>query len=306
MAKLNYLACAALAGNTGIGNCSLIPAHIVAVLLVPNSFVIKEADAANLQTFLEDAAQDASKAKRIYPINNITAFTDNSGDAQNETTGYGDVIPLRDGNYNWTFRYIKGGICLHKNLRKFNGQNLSALFVDANGVVFGRMTKDGLSGVPLASFYANKWTASDSSAVAGFTFSVTFASAHINENFGFVKDEELDITAVAGLQDITLSAVGSQTTTILTVAAAVGCGGENLYDLFADELAAGTLWSVTDTVTGAAATITSVAKNDGLKAFTITLSAARSNAVRVSLKDPATLAAADLVGFESDAVVIPM
>lgn len=303
---LNQFNCTSSFGNTGIGKCSLIPAYIVGMFLVPNNLVITEANAANLQTFLEDKAKDSNKNNRIYPVHNFVGMTDNSEEAVSETTGYGFAVPLRDGNYSWTFRFIQGGICLLKELQKFNHQNLSALFIDANGVVYGRNTATGLAGVPLISFYANKWTISDSSTVANFGVTVTFDPKHLNQDLGFVKDDNFNASDVVGLQSVNISPTGSQSATIINVSVAAACGGEDLFDLYQSELADGTVWNVADSTTGAAATISSVAANSATKSFAITVSAARTNPSLVSLKDVATLEAADIFGVESNTVIVPV
>ena len=306
MAQLNFIACADVFGNTGIGKCSMIPKNVVSVFLVPNNFVITPANAANLQTFLQGKAQAANKSERIFPIHNINTFTDSSEDPVSETTGYGDVVPLRDGNYNWNFRYIKGGICLLKSLRKFNGQNLSVLFVDADGVIFGRSLNGNLAGVPLISFFQRKWSGSDSTTVANMSFDLSFKPQYINEQFGFVKDESFDPSSIYGIQDLIITQSGVSTDTVLNVSVSTACGGENVFDLFGEELADGTLWVVLNALTGAPLTITSVAQNAATKSFVITLDAARTTAVIVSLVATDVLATNDIEGFESNSLEIPL
>lgn len=302
---LNQFNCTSSFGNTGVGKCSLIPSYIVGMFLVPNNFVISEANAENLQSFLEDKAKDSNKGSRIYPIHNFVGMTDNSEEAVNETTGYGFAVPLRDGNYSWTFRFIQGGICLLKELQKFNHQNLSALFVDSNGVVFGRNTANGLAGVPLISFYANKWTVSDSSTVANFALTVTFDPKHLNQDLGFVKDDNFNAADVVGLQSVSVTPVGAQTATVIRVAVASSCGGENLFDLYQTELSDEDVWSVIDSTTGAEVEITSISANAATKSFSLTVDS-RSNASIVSLADVASLEASDIFGIESNSAVVPV
>lgn len=306
MATLNTFPCSEAFGNTGISKCSLVPALIVGMLIVPNDFVITAANAATLQDYLSTAAKDPVKSKRLFPVHNFTAFTDNSEDPVVETTGYGDPIPVRDGNYSWTFRFITGGICLLKALQKFNGQSVSVLFYDNNGLLFGANTSKGLAGVPLKSFFAQKWTPTDGSNVAGFNVNVVFDPKYINQNFGFIKDDETDYTQVVGLQDINIVAVGPQTPLLLAVSTVAGCVGDNLFDLFKDELSAGALWSVINKATGEDVVIDSVAKNEGNKTFTITLTAgvAAGSQLIVNLKPVDELEAADIIGFEGSPTLI--
>lgn len=303
---LNQFNCIEAFGNTGIGRCALIPSYIVGMIIVPNNFLITEANSVNLQTFMDDAAKNPSKPNRIFPIHNFVGLTDNSEDVVTESLGYGYTVPIRDGNYSWTFRFIQGGVCLLKALQSYNGSNVTVLFYDSNGVVYGRNTANGLMGVPLISFFAGKWTLTDSTTVATFAVTVTFEPKYLNQDLGFIKDEAFTASDVIGLQDVNINAVGAQTATILSVSATAACGGENLFDLYSDELADGALWDVRNGSTGAALTVTSVAANAVNKTFTITLSAARTNATIVGLAGTDVLEAAGIMGIESKPVVIPL
>lgn len=303
---LNTFDCVQAFGNTGIGRCSLIPAWIKGMIIVPNAFTITEANSVNLQTFLEDAAKNPSKANRIFPIHNFVGMTDNSEDVVTESLGYGDAIPIRDGNYSWTFRFIQGGICLLRALQTYNGSNVSVLFYDDNGVLYGRNTTAGLMGVPLISFFAAKWSVSDSTTIAGFNVTVMFNPKHLNKNLGFISDDNFDPLMIVGLQDLNITPVCAQTSTILSASVTASCAGENLFDLYSDELADGSLWEARNSATGATLAITSVAPNVATKAFTVTLTAARTNDTIVSLKGVDVLEAAGIMGVESKPVIIPL
>lgn len=302
---LNKFECLSAIGNTGVGRCALIPKHIVSVILVPNNFQITEANSENVLQFLQGKAKETSKFDRIFPINDIVAFTDNSEEPVVETFGYGVPNPIRDGNYSWTFQFVKGGLCLLKALRKFNKQNISALLVDADGVIFGRKTVGGLAGIPLLSFWANQLTMTDSTTSVNMSFTISFAPRNFIDQGGFIADQDFNPNDLIGLQEISLQTTGAQTGTSLRLQALASCGGENLFDIFGTELADGAVWEVINNATGASLAITSVAANAGDKSFTITLASARTGSVTVSLAPVNILEAADIIGFESDSVVIP-
>lgn len=305
---LNQFSCLDAFGNTGISKCSLIPKHMVGLFIVPLSFVITPANAqtpATLQAFLEAAAQSPVKSERIFPVHNFEGFTDNSEDTVTETTGYGTPIPLRDGNYSWQFRFIQGGLCLLKQLQKFNGQSVAVLLYDADGVLYGYSTTAGLKGVPLAAFFAPKWTGTDSTTVANFLLTISMAARYLNKFLGFYKNDDFNPGEIIGLQDVNIEPTGTQTVTVLNVLALAGCGGENIYELFSTELASGPLWEVRNAATGALLTITSVVANPATQGFTITLSAARPGAVTVNLAPVDDLSGAGITGFEGAQAYIP-
>lgn len=306
---LNQIICTSNIGNTGIGSCAFIPKTIKGFFIVPLSFVISATNAATpeaLQAFLENAAKNPTKSARIFPVHNFIGFTDASEEAVSETAGYGDIIPLRDGNYNWTFRFMKGGLCLANQLRKFQDQNLAVIFYDSDGALLGRNSTAGLMGVPLTSLFVPKFGLNDGSVAANFSVTVAHDPKHLNQNGGFYKNDNFDPSAILGLQDIILTAVGVQSTTVLQVAAVQGCEGANLYDLFSGELADGELWEATDAVTGLPLTITAVATLPGVKGFSITLSVARVNDTVVNLAPVDVLEDADILQFEGSPVTIPL
>jgi hypothetical protein len=137
---------------------------------------------------------------------------------------------------------------------------------------------------------------------------VEFAPIHVNEKLAFAKIEPTDylLTELTGLQDINLKqALAPAANGVFTVGVHTDCG-ENLFDTYGTPLSNPGVWVARNKTTGANIPVTSVAVNDGLKAFTVTLAHANAaypgsgGSVTITLVDPEALATATVVGFESD------
>jgi len=315
MATLNQIICAQNLRNTGFGDCVLDWGRIVTAIRVPKNKVFTQAELDDLQTTLAAARLAASKSNRIYPIHGFQAITDNSEETIYQTLGYGAQIPIRDGNYRWTFQYIDGAMCLTFALRTMNFSGTTYwLLGDDKDRLFGYKKKIstgvyGMGGTPLL-FHANKPKAPDGTNAAAYTVFMDINPKFLIDNMAFVQ-ADFALSDITGLQDVALKQTGTSSAGVFKIQALTGCDGSNLFDLYSTELAAAGLWVVTNATTGNAITITSVAADANAKAFTITLSssdpdypATSGGLVNVSLADPTTLDAADVSGFESNTIQV--
>lgn len=315
MATLNQVICATDIRNTGFGDCVLDMGKIVTAIRVPKNKIFTQAEMDSLRATLDAARLAASKANRIFPINGFEALTDNSEETVFQSLGYGAQVPLRDGNYRWTYQYIDGALCLTLALRSYNFQGKSYwLFGDDKDYLFGWKKQIstgvyGLAGAP-AIFHANKPKVNDGANTTAYTCFFDINPKYLIDNMGFVK-ADFNLSEITGLQNIALKQTGASAAGVFKIQALTGCDYANLYDIYNTELAAAGLWVVTNATTGNAITITSIAADANAKAFTITLSAAdpdypatSGGLVNVSLADPTTLDTADVSGFESNTIQV--
>lgn len=279
MSILNQTNCGTTGGNTGIPDCAVMIKNWKYGFLVPLSFAVPAASLISesaFLTYMQAAAQEDNPSQRIYPLPPIEAVTDNTEEPVSETIG-GTAFFVRDGKYNLTARYVKGGNCVSNALRKFNNGNYALIGVDGAGLVFGTRVgaADELRGIPLDNFNARAFRFATDSTISNYSFNVVFDAAYINEGLAFVQTNLADMLGVTGLQNITLSLVAPRTTNTFTVQAKAGCAGINLYDLYATELADVTNYEVTRN--GLVVAITSVATAPGSKGFLFTLNASDPN-----------------------------
>lgn len=274
--ELNLIKCASGEStfNTGVSDCPYIPGYIVGAILATSKISLAPANfltAEALYTFLETAAQ-APRASRIYPIAALKGLEADNTEAPTEFTfGYGDQETIREGKINWSYRYQDGGLCLHNNLRKLNGTKVYAFFIDNNGVVIGTRNGENMDAIPLTKFFAPPFGVSNGSEPSKFLVNLSFDPKYINENIAFLDpDGEVDFMELKGLLNVKLTSklvAGDAVTT-----AKVSCGGTDLYDLYAYELAEITAWKAKG-ANGAAIVISAVVKDDVQKAWVISTAA---------------------------------
>jgi len=306
MSILNQTSCATSGGNTGIPDCAVIVRNWRYGFLVPLSFVVRSSalgSQADFLQFMQLAAQEDSPSDRIYPLPPIEAVTDNTEEPVSETIG-GTAFFVRDGKYNLTARYVKGGNCVSNALRKFNNGNYALIIVDGAGLVVGTRTgvADELKGIPLDNFNARAFRFATDSTVTNYSFNVVFDAAYINEGIAFVESNLADMLSITGLMNINLSLVGTRTAGVFVLQAKAGCAGVNLYDQYSADLADAALYEVLNK-NGLVVPITSVAVAPASKGFTFTLDTTSPNYTSgqpytVKGAGVSALVAADVDGYE--------
>ncbi len=312
MSIVNIPLCTTALGNTGVPSCYFVPKKIKGIFIVDRSFKI---EAANLATeaLFKAALQAASLATgkgRIYPVANFEAITDNSEELQKETTGYGFQKIAREGLYDFTFEYSEGGMCLHKQLRKFNNSSsLAVMMIDDENKLFGQIIDGDLYGFTAGNFFAHKVKMNDGSASAKFmiNFQLTDPS-ELNDRFGIIPCS-FDVTgSIKGILDITVSQSSVVAGTAKVLLTQV-LGGSNLYIDFADLFADTDAWVVKNASTGATVTITSVAKNAAISGWDISFTG--TGGFTIQTASAAALAALGIggspdSGYESDVLSVTM
>lgn len=283
--------------NTGFGDCFLNPSFIVGMILIPKDREYTPVETATKETIAAAILADtrAIKINRAYPITNLEAITDNSEEASYSTLGYGSKSMNKEGDYDWSFQFVKGGICLNKSLRKFNGSSKSALFYDENGTIFGVKSGVNLKGVPLASFYVPPFKIADGSNATDYRVRVAHKPNYLNDSIGFVECERALLDDIDGLQDVVLSTAVGSATPIFKIKATTGCSGDDLYELYSTELADESLW-IAKGADGSVLTITSVVVDPALQAWTVTVDGV---AKTIALASASALETAGVNGFES-------
>lgn len=305
MSNLNTTVCN-VGGNTGKPDCGFNPKNMVMAFLTHKSKSFADADLApaSLEATLQ-AAIAATGKNRIYPIMPFAQFDDKSEDAKVATHGFGDKEFVGDGKYHWQFRILKGSVCFQKQLRKHNGRSdMRMIGVDKDGNVFGTKLSDGsLAGQTLSDFFADKVKMSNSTDPAVYTVDFMLADpTELNDRPGFVKATFNVLEACQGIIDVTLTA-GTLASGSIKVTAATACGQVNMYDEYADELAAAGAWVLTKA--GSPVSITGVAKDAAISGWTVTFTGTGVHVL--SLAAPAALAALGVGGspdimYESDTI----
>ncbi len=279
-------------GNSGVPGCYFNPKNIVGVIMVDKNATFTAAEVADFKTTLQTGVL-AAGASRIYPIFRFVEVSDNSEEETFSIAGYGEKEPVKDGDYDLKFRFIKGGLCLLKNLRKFNNSDMKMLLVDSDNNVFGTLNSSGelcgLSGV----VFAPKMKFNDGSNASQYFFRIILDKPEeLNDAPGFVHCDFNVENEVKGNLDVEL-VQHEVDFGVATIKLRTACGKTDLYDTYEDEFAVVENWTCANS-SGAAVTITGVTKDAVNKAWDIAFTG--TGVHTLNLAAPSVLAAAGIGG----------
>lgn len=279
------------AGNTGVPGCYFNPKNIVGAIMVDKNATFTAAEVAVFKTTLQTAVL-AAGTERVYPIFRFVEVADNSEEETIASSGYGEKEPVKDGDYDLKFRFIKGGLCLLKNLRKFNNTDMKVLLVDSDNNVFGTLNSAGeLCGMTCV-IYAPKMKFNDGSNASQYFIRIILNKPEeFNDAPGFVHCDFNVENEIKGNLDVEL-VQHEVDFGVATVKLRTACGKTDLYDTYDDEFAAVGMWTCTKA--GAAVTITGVAKDATNKAWDISFTG--TGVHTLNLAAPSVLAAAGIGG----------
>jgi hypothetical protein len=316
MATLNAVVCAKKIQKTGFGECWKDLKMPRGAFKVPKGKIYSQTELDSWRATLQAGVLANSVSNRIFPLHGFRTLTDNSEETVMQTFGDGSQIPVRNGNYRWTFQYIDGGLCLSKALdsHNFSGQT-TWLFYDDDFSFFGyrKQASDGsygLAGVPLI-FHAMPFKVSTGAEVTSYRVYFDIKPDYLNKYLGFIDNIGFDPTEITGLQNIVLQQTGVSSAGVVKIKALVGCDYSNIQDLYPTELASTALWIATNATTGNVINIASVAMDSNTKSYVITLSSSdpdypstSGGLVDITLVGPTDLDAADISGFEGNTVQV--
>lgn len=275
MAELNKIDCVTSYKNVGFGTCVFDPKLIAGALLFPEKKTFTAEEIADLQTTLQDMAKADSKSERLFPLHKFVAVTDNTEDVVIQTFDYGAKQIVRDGDYDVSFQYLDGALCLHTALRTFNGPTPFLLYDKKNNII-GTTVDGQLSTIPPHFFYAMPWKVATGSTASAYMVRFSFLPEYINENLGFVA-AGFDLKEIEGLKDVEVKVNSyNEGTGVANVTLQTLCNKVNLANNLATELADDALWKAYDKETGEEITVTSVAAAAG-KTFDVTLDTEDAN-----------------------------
>jgi hypothetical protein len=267
MATLNKPLCASNYGNTGVGTCFLEPDKFIGAIQVTGDFKIAQSDVATLLEFLTTKIH-AAIGTRIFPGPKLINLTDNTEDSTINTTDYGTKIFVKDGFYDWTFRYQKGGVQLHQELAKNAGANKYFLFFDKNNVLYGYTSGGFLKGIPVEQYLLPPWRLNTGSEAALYNQRFIIDPLYLNGgNLGFLQIEDFNLIDLVGLQDVVLTII-DQTANVATVQVRSKISDVNLYDTYKTSLLQTAAWRAFKSDLSASS-VTTVSDNAADEAFDV-------------------------------------
>jgi hypothetical protein len=253
-------------GNTGTPGKVVNPQSYKGFILLDKS---KYIPAASLTTTAVAIAYIQAQTlltgkSRYYPYLHFVGMTDSSTESTYEKMGNDSEVFVKDGKYIWTFRYVKGGLELHKNMRTFNGsEDFSVIYVDSAkpNTAWGYKDSSGnLYGYSIAQIEAKPFKANDFSKSVAYEIKISHTNIEeFNDTFGYVRLESALENQVKGILPVDLTSVSkSGTTTVVWKIRAVEVATQtSMGESFSTALAATAAWAVTKA--GAPVSVASVA-----------------------------------------------
>jgi hypothetical protein len=296
---MNQPVCATSYGNTGFGDCYFEPDKIAGAIQVPADFEIAESDLADLRGFLEDKT-GAPIGTRIFPYGNFISNTDNTEDATINTTDYGNKVKIKDGFYDWLFRYQKGGVMYHNQVQRNGGTGKYFIYYDSKNAILGYRSEGKLKGVPAELFDAVPWKLANGSDTSVYAMHIITNPFYLNNgNLGYIQPD-FNVADIHGLQELLIkfvSLAGSAAKVKITSL----ISGIDMYSAYSTALAQTGAWKAVDQA-GNSITISNVTLDSVNHAWNVfmTTGFAAADKVYLSTQDADVLAGLSIpiVGFE--------
>lgn len=304
--------CDVAGGNTGVGSCFNNIRFIKAIIFVPANKTYSTASIAAFKALIEADILADDPLQRAYPVQGLVKPTDNSTAPVFETFPEGSIANVNNGFYDWTFQFIKGGLCLSIALQKANGQNRWFFIVDDQGRLYGVNAGEGLiKGVNPNLTYTPPFTLNTGTNVTVYATRVNFSTDQLNVNakiLDFGADGGLDyLSSLNGLQDVKMLQGAARALGVLKVQAFTSCGTVDLHALYATQLAVVAGFRARNKATKKPIPVTAVADDTANLGWTVTLDTANANysaaanAIEVALNGPTeTAPLIGGVGLESN------
>jgi hypothetical protein len=146
------------------------------------------------------------------------------------------------------------------------------------------------------------------SEVAAYDYFISFETSQIDDN-GVIIDFNNGggglgyLTQLQGLFNVGITQAAAPTSTTVSVKAeVVGCGSQDMYDLYADALAVPGAWKANRADTNGTIVVSAVVKSAVFNGWVLTLTAATGLTLNIGLAGPTELAAlgSPVVGYESN------
>jgi hypothetical protein len=309
--------CSQVGANTGEVLCDK-SRSITKKLFIFNGSVLA-AGYVDSDTFLAGLATKSRLSKfateKIFPLPEVQEIADTSEANTEGTMGLGFKTVLREGKPSYSYKFFAGASLL-KQLRKFNNSTVRVMEYDTNGNMWFTTSGSTILGYRAKLFFTGGKAATGAAVEEGvvtLTLSILDTTEYL-DNAKFMPIEG-NINDIEGLLDVDLSEPTAHVSNAHKIKVQADTSQANLkidfYDDYSTLLASASLWEAfTGATFSTPLTITSVAADAANKAFTVTFDNTAYTAlsagakIKLNLKAPDVLAAADVTGIEGIAVTL--
>ena len=261
MAVKLYRDCGSEIFNTGTSQCPFVPDYIKAIILTPADMEIEISD---FDTKLGEMAH-ANRPNRVYPIATVAEYAASGGEAQTSKVGYGpsQITSYSELVETYTMEHPDEG--LRVNLMKLKNENMRAIFIDKNNVVYGEagLTNGKFKGYEIGSVYPGGVRFKTSSENASLTVNLVYKDVENawSNAISFTCDSDV-LNEAKGLVWVDIKLISGSKYKVVEK-----YGGFDLTEIYSELLKETTAWNNATAVTYNAAdgTLTITGDNPSLK-----------------------------------------
>ncbi len=259
--------------HTKVGECSMFEGTPKGLIIHDKNVGFPLDDVA-FNTAMESGVI-AAGINRVTPLmGGLTDYQVTGGDVKTSQEGFGPDTPIGINAKSVQYIINKGGLCLLKQLKKFNGKQVRIFPVDSNNVAYGTVAEmDGVE--KFRGFLATLWTTKRDN--TGSQGGAILLNVYYDADY---ENEENNMAAIAltspmeGLTGVVLKKTATGKAKFV-----IACSGDDLTDTYGASLAVATLYKNTagenpTTVTYADAVLTFVPVGSYTVADAETLNAA--------------------------------
>jgi hypothetical protein len=175
---------------------------------------------------------------RVTPlIGVVTDYQLTGGDVKTSQEGFGPEVPIGLNAKRVDYVIDKGGLCLLKQLKKFNAREVRVFLVDINKVAYGTVITENASD-KFRGFLATVWVTKrdNTGSQAGAIILSLFYSADYENEENNMSSVELSEN-IEGLTGVVLQRTGPGTAKFI-----IACSGDDLTSTYADDLTVDSLY----------------------------------------------------------------
>lgn len=253
--------------------------------------------------------------EKVFPLPELQDIADTSEANTEGTLGLGFKTILREGKPSFDYKFF-GGNSLLKQLRKFNNATVRFIEYDTQSNMWGTLSGNTFQGFRAKLFFSGGKAATGTNVEEGvitMRMSVLDTTEYI-DNAKFMPITG-NINDIVGLLDVDLSEASAHVSNVYKILVQAETSQANLkinfFDDYSTLLANVARWEAfTGATFNTSLTITSVAADAANKAFTITFDTTAFGAlavgakIKLNLKSPDILAAADITGIEGNPIIL--
>ena len=201
------------------------------VIFAPKTAKIKESDARNLLSFLQEKAYDADPLQRFYPVKGeVKRITDESTEPTVGSLDKGYSKQLLPGRAIYLFEW-PSSVCSDRNIVKLNRYSGGAFIINSDGLLIGVRDADGnMAPLPVdVSVWGGGFSGSGGD-LQTIRMRLDFGNQIrlLSNAMAYKLREQENIETLTGIRDVQIVVV-SKTAGVAIVKAVTGCDNVNLF-----------------------------------------------------------------------------